>query len=92
MKYPAIPKSKKKQIKKLEKTIHSLFDLILLEKGWDDPTVIPLLLPQDVIRISRRSYKREDSRRAKKQRRFFKKNYGINVDDYLYEIKQSSNS
>ena len=88
MKYPAIPKSNKKQIKKMEKAIHSLFDLILLEKGWDDPSVIPLLLPQDVIRISRRSYKREDSRRAKKQRRFFKKNYGINVEDYLVEINR----
>jgi hypothetical protein len=86
MKYPSIPKSKKKQIKKLEKAIHSLFDLVLDQKVWNDPQMIPTLLPEDTRRIAYRAFKREDSRIAKKQRKFWEKNYGISIDDYLVEI------
>jgi hypothetical protein len=89
MKIPAIPKSKKKQTRKLEKTVHALFDLLLDQKGWNDPQMIPTLLPEDTRRIAYRAFKREDSRIAKKQRKFWEKNYGISIDDYLDEIKQS---
>jgi hypothetical protein len=72
-KLPAIPKKPKNQIKKQEKTIHALVDLLLQEKCCDDPQTVTEYLPKDIQKTAYRAFRREDARQAKKQRKFHKK-------------------
>ena len=72
-KLPPIPKKPKNQIKKQEKVIHALYDILLQEKCCDDPQIVTESLPKEMQKTAYRAFRREDARIAKKQSKFHKK-------------------
>lgn len=72
-KLPPIPKKPKNQIKKQEKVIHALYDILLQEKCCDDPQIVTESLPKEMQKTAYRAFRREDARRAKKQSKLYKK-------------------
>lgn len=55
---PAIPKSKDKQIKLLERAVGELFDWIMADNGWDNPGSIADKLDDEVNRIAHQAYEK----------------------------------
>jgi len=53
-----IPRSAEKQVVLLERAVAELFEMLMDERGWDNPGSIADLLSDEVNRIAHRAYEK----------------------------------